>query len=274
MSRRPRPARPTTLRLAARTALGLGLAVSAAVVVLPQVQPGQSPVRSAAVAGPAAAVPPPARDRERAVAAASRSRRAAPGPSAAAAGGTAGTSAVLRSVRSRIAHGTVRRQDPTRLRGRERVVRAGRDGVRVRTYRVSASGRTLVGDHVGRLAVPRVVAVGTRPRGTAAATRRQAPERSASRSAERRRASRDGASTTRDGLNWAALARCESGGDAGATNPSGKYRGLYQFDRRTWASVGGSGDPAAASAAEQTRRAQRLYQRSGRSPWPSCGRRL
>ena len=50
--------------------------------------------------------------------------------------------------------------------------------------------------------------------------------------------------------------------------------GLYQFSRETWASVGGSGDPAAASAAEQTRRAQMLYARSGAGQWPECGRHL
>ena len=36
-------------------------------------------------------------------------------------------------------------------------------------------------------------------------------------------------------------------------------------------SVGGSGDPAAASPAEQDMRAQMLYEQSGSSPWPVCG---
>jgi hypothetical protein len=51
----------------------------------------------------------------------------------------------------------------------------------------------------------------------------------------------------------------------------GGYRGLYQFDCQTWQSVGGSGDPAAASPAEQTRRAAILRSRRGSSPWPNCG---
>lgn len=76
------------------------------------------------------------------------------------------------------------------------------------------------------------------------------------------------------GLNWAALAECESGGNPRAVNPSGKYHGLYQFDRSTWASVGGSGVASDASAAEQTRRAAILYSRRGSSPWPHCGRYL
>ena len=76
-----------------------------------------------------------------------------------------------------------------------------------------------------------------------------------------------------DGLNWGALANCESGGNPQAVNPAGYY-GLYQFDLGTWRSVGGSGLPTAASAAEQTYRAKRLYQQRGRSPWPNCGRLL
>ena len=69
-----------------------------------------------------------------------------------------------------------------------------------------------------------------------------------------------------------AIARCESGGNPRAVSSSGSYRGLFQFDYGTWASVGGKGDPAAASAVEQYRRAALLYSRSGASSWPVCGR--
>jgi soluble lytic murein transglycosylase-like protein len=68
-----------------------------------------------------------------------------------------------------------------------------------------------------------------------------------------------------------AIASCESGGDPTAVSSDGTYRGKYQFDRGTWASVGGSGDPAAAPEAEQDYRAALLYQRAGSSPWPICG---
>ena len=67
------------------------------------------------------------------------------------------------------------------------------------------------------------------------------------------------------------IAACESGGDPTAVDPSGTYRGKYQFDLQTWASVGGSGDPAAAPEAEQDYRAALLMSRSGSSPWPVCG---
>jgi len=64
---------------------------------------------------------------------------------------------------------------------------------------------------------------------------------------------------------------CESGGDYGAVSSNGAYRGAYQFDSQTWQSVGGSGDPAAASPAEQDARASQLRSERGSSPWPNCG---
>ncbi len=67
------------------------------------------------------------------------------------------------------------------------------------------------------------------------------------------------------------IAACESGGDPTAVDSSGTYRGKYQFDLQTWASVGGSGDPAAAPEAEQDYRAALLMSRAGSSPWPVCG---
>jgi soluble lytic murein transglycosylase-like protein len=67
------------------------------------------------------------------------------------------------------------------------------------------------------------------------------------------------------------IASCESGGYPAAVSSDGTYRGLYQFDFGTWESVGGQGDPAAATAAEQSYRAALLYARSGSSPWPVCG---
>lgn len=69
-----------------------------------------------------------------------------------------------------------------------------------------------------------------------------------------------------------AIAACESGGNPRAISPTGEYRGKYQFDYDTWAGVGGSGDPAAASEAEQDMRAAELYSQRGAAPWPVCGR--
>jgi peptidoglycan hydrolase-like protein with peptidoglycan-binding domain len=66
------------------------------------------------------------------------------------------------------------------------------------------------------------------------------------------------------------IAQCESGGDPQAVSPDGQYRGKYQFDRDTWASLGGTGDPAAAPESEQDRLAAQLYQQRGASSWPNC----
>ena len=64
------------------------------------------------------------------------------------------------------------------------------------------------------------------------------------------------------------IAQCESHGDPRAISAGGTYRGKYQFSFSTWASVGGKGDPAAASETEQDRRAAMLYRTGG----PATGR--
>jgi uncharacterized protein YabE (DUF348 family) len=146
-----------------------------------------------------------------------------------------------------------RTKDSSLAKGTEVVERAGRPGMRRVTYAlrtvngVQQKPRRLRSEVVRR---PRtqIVKVGTKSRP----------------------ASVQGA----DHLNWQGLAACESGGRPGVVDPSGTYGGLYQFDTRTWHSVGGSGRPQDASAAEQTYRAKKLYVRRGTAPWPVCGPRL
>jgi hypothetical protein len=70
--------------------------------------------------------------------------------------------------------------------------------------------------------------------------------------------------------NLAAIANCESGGNPSAIGGGGAYRGAFQMTYATWASVGGSGDPAAAPMQEQVRRAAVLYARAGAAQWPNC----
>lgn len=89
-----------------------------------------------------------------------------------------------------------------------------------------------------------------------------------------RRQRREAFATLPGGVSQAtldAIGACESGGDPTAVSSGGAYRGKYQFDYGTWASVGGTGDPAAAPEAEQDYRAALLYERAGSSPWPVCG---
>lgn len=80
---------------------------------------------------------------------------------------------------------------------------------------------------------------------------------------------------------WAALRHCESGGRYDAVNPSGDYRGAYQFSQATWDWVARASnplligvDPAAADPADQDAQALALYDMNGSSPWPTCGEHL
>jgi Transglycosylase-like domain len=70
------------------------------------------------------------------------------------------------------------------------------------------------------------------------------------------------------------IAMCESGGNPRAISPSGRYRGKWQFDRPTWRSLGGRGDPAKASEYRQDTLAMKLYHMRGTKPWPDCARRV
>ncbi|MGY2085177.1 ubiquitin-like domain-containing protein [Blastococcus sp. SYSU DS0539] len=152
-----------------------------------------------------------------------------------------------------VAHGRVETKDADAFQGDETVTQQGVDGEQTTTYRVTVvdgqeTGREQLSSTVTRAPVDELVSVGTKARPTN--------------------------SPTADGLNWGALAACESGGRVNAVSGTGKYHGLYQFSTATWQSVGGSGLPSAASADEQTYRAQLLYQRSGAGQWPHCGPRL
>ena len=78
------------------------------------------------------------------------------------------------------------------------------------------------------------------------------------------------------GLDWNAVANCESGGDWHINTGNGFYGGL-QFDYSTWLAYGGGAyAPRAdlASPQEQIAVATKLYDARGSSPWPVCGQYL
>src|SRR5699024_10490826 len=81
-----------------------------------------------------------------------------------------------------------------------------------------------------------------------------------------------GAGTSTTSALLARIADCESGGDPTMVSSNGVYRGKYQFAVSTWKAVGGIGDPAAASEAEQDKRAAMLMQVQGPAAWPVCSR--
>jgi hypothetical protein len=78
----------------------------------------------------------------------------------------------------------------------------------------------------------------------------------------------------------ARLRACESKGSYSAVSRSGRYRGAYQFSRRTWNNVAKmvlpsyhGVDPAAAPAHVQDAMARALWSQTGWRSWPVCGRR-
>ncbi len=66
------------------------------------------------------------------------------------------------------------------------------------------------------------------------------------------------------------IAQCESGGNPRSIGGGGQFRGKYQFMQSTWEAMGGTGDPAAASEAEQDYRAAVLFVKWGPGQWPVC----
>jgi hypothetical protein len=75
-----------------------------------------------------------------------------------------------------------------------------------------------------------------------------------------------------DGVNWDAVASCESGGNWHTATGNGYYGGL-QFTMSTWRANGGSGSPHQASREEQIRVADNVLKTQGIHAWPVCGRR-
>jgi resuscitation-promoting factor RpfE len=75
-----------------------------------------------------------------------------------------------------------------------------------------------------------------------------------------------------DGVNWDAVAACESGGNWSTATGNGYYGGL-QFTMGTWRANGGSGSPHNASREEQIRVANNVLKSQGIGAWPVCGRR-
>ena len=75
------------------------------------------------------------------------------------------------------------------------------------------------------------------------------------------------------GVNWGAIASCESGGNWGTNTGNGYYGGL-QFSEGTWLANGGgqyASTAAGASQSQQIAVAQRVLASQGIGAWPVCG---
>ncbi len=152
----------------------------------------------------------------------------------------------------------VRKADPNLTKGTEVVQNPGRAGVQRVTYLVvyisgKESGRTAQRTQVITPAQPRVVRVGTKVVPVA-----------------------PNPSVPADGLNWDALAMCESGGNWQINTGNGFYGGL-QFDYSTWLGAGGGQYAPRADLAtreQQIAIGSKVYAARGSSPWPACGYHL
>ena len=79
---------------------------------------------------------------------------------------------------------------------------------------------------------------------------------------------------------WRVLRHCESTGNPKAVSASGKYRGYYQLDQRTWDGVAKDIAPAyvgvkpdQAPEVVQHQLAHALFEKRGWKPWPVCGKK-
>jgi uncharacterized protein YabE (DUF348 family) len=143
-----------------------------------------------------------------------------------------------------------RRSDDDMMADQEQVMSPGKDGkVRENVRMIYANGELVDTEVVSSTTLvkpqPRVVVTGSRPY-----------------------------PADDTGLNWDALADCESGGNPAAVSSGGTYHGLYQFNVEMWQRMGGIGLPSEATPREQTYRAIRLYKAAGADQWPVCGSNL
>lgn len=79
-----------------------------------------------------------------------------------------------------------------------------------------------------------------------------------------------GTASADSGVNWDAIAKCESGGNWAINTGNGYYGGL-QFSPATWTANGGTGMPNQASRDEQIRVAENVLRTQGIGAWPTCG---
>jgi len=158
-----------------------------------------------------------------------------------------------------ISYPVVKHNDSSMYQGQSKLITAGRQGSAKVTYRVVY----VDGKRVERKLLKRVVLSAPRTQVEKVGTKsRPAPPKPPASSG--------------NGLNWDAVAACESGGNWHINTGNGFYGGL-QFDYGTWLSNGGGAYAQRADLAsreEQIAIATKVYNARGSSPWPVCGANL
>jgi uncharacterized protein YabE (DUF348 family) len=185
---------------------------------------------------------------------------------------TTGASLVIRRVTQGqvvqavpVAYATQQTSDATLAKGQTTVVNAGANGSSNVTWAVTyvdgvQTAQTVVSTVVVTAPTARVVKIGTKVTVVAA------PPATTSGSTP----------VSSSGLNWDAVAACESGGNWAINTGNGYYGGV-QFDQRTWLGNGGGAYaqlPSEAGREQQIDIASRVVAARGWSPWPSCARQV
>jgi uncharacterized protein YabE (DUF348 family) len=159
---------------------------------------------------------------------------------------------------------TTKQQDSSMYEDQSKVVRAGKNGVASVKYLLvyvdgKRVGKTVASRTVLTAPVAQIEKVGTKARPAPPSSGGGAPP-----------------PANTSGLNWDAVANCESGGNWHINTGNGFYGGL-QFDSGTWLSNGGGAYAQRADLASREQQiavANRLYAARGSSPWPVCGANL
>ncbi|HEY7010960.1 MAG TPA: transglycosylase family protein [Jatrophihabitantaceae bacterium] len=179
---------------------------------------------------------------------------------------------VLQRVRTKLTHhnqpitfAVVRHKDSSMYAGNTKIITSGHQGSRQLTYELTyvdgkLTSKKLVKKQVTSNPKTQVEKVGTKKRPTP-----KAPP-----------VTGGGGGGGGGGLNWDAVANCESGGNWHINTGNGFYGGL-QFTESTWLAEGGGAYASRADLASREQQiavATRLYNQSGSGSWPVCGQYL
>jgi uncharacterized protein YabE (DUF348 family) len=172
----------------------------------------------------------------------------------------------LAAEQAAIPFDVVRQSDASLNKGQESVTTWGVEGQKRLTFKVTyvdgkVEKKVLLHSQVTKQPRDQVMRIGTKPVPTTAT-----PPAAAVAAQP----------VNTSGLNWDAVAACESGGNWSINTGNGYYGGL-QFDAGTWLSNGGGQYAPRADLAtkdQQIAVATKLYNARGASPWPVCGQRL
>jgi uncharacterized protein YabE (DUF348 family) len=195
--------------------------------------------------------------------------------------------------RQSISYSTVKHYDSSMYTGTSEIATSGQEGRLRIDYRVTyVDGKQVSRKQISRTVVvqPRneVENIGTKRRPAPKPVTYSSPSPSYSSSSSSSSSSISSSSSSSssssapapapssNGLNWDAVASCESGGDWSINTGNGFYGGL-QFDSGTWLAYGGGAYAPRADLASRDAQiavATRLYNARGSSPWPVCGQYL